>query len=103
MHSPYKSAPGARRFAQGAVLGSRIFHCGGLNGQFHHDCHSFDLDSDDNRWEEEAGLVLPRDSFGLSAVGEDTLVASGGRSGPRFSFLCGSFHAGSWLETGAKA
>ena len=34
--------PVARRFAQAAVLGSRIFHCGGLNGQFHHDCHSFD-------------------------------------------------------------
>ena len=74
--------PVARRFAHAAVLGSRIFHCGGLNGQFHHDCHSFDLHSDDNRWEEEAGLVLPRDSFGLSAVGDDTLVASGGRSGP---------------------
>jgi len=75
--------PVARRFAGATVLGSRIFFCGGLNGQFHRTCHSFDLDSEEGgRWQEEASMVMERDSFGLSAIigGEKLLVASGGRS-----------------------
>ena len=47
-------------------------------------------------WEEEAGLVLPRDSFGLSAVGEDKLVASGVEAFD--TRLMGTSDSLSWVE-----
>ena len=70
--------PVARRFARAAMLGSRILHCGGLNGQFQRSCHSYDLALEGGRWQDEASMVMERDSFGLSAIGE-MIFASGGR------------------------
>jgi len=80
--------PVARRFAGAEVLGSRVFFCGGLNGQFQKTCHSFDLDDSEEggRWQEEASMVMERDSFGLSTIeGQMLLVASGGRTYDRGS------------------
>ena len=71
--------PVARRFAEATVLGSRIFYCGGLNGQFQRSCHSYDLGVEGGGWQEEESMVFERDSFGLSAIA-DELFASGGRS-----------------------
>ena len=71
--------PVARWSAAAAVLGSKIFYCGGRDGQDHNSCHSFDLDTEGGGgWQDEASMVLERSYFGLSAIGDTLLIASGG-------------------------
>ena len=72
--------PVGRWDAAAAVVGSRIFYCGGYDGGFHRSCHSYDMDPEvgGGGWVEEASMTLARETFGLSAVG-NTLFASGGR------------------------
>ena len=72
--------PVRRRLSSAAVLGSRIFFCGGSDGSDYASCHSFDLDSEDNEgWEEEASMVFEKYGFSLLPVG-DMLLAIGGIS-----------------------
>ena len=72
--------PVARWSAAAAVLGSRIFYCGGRDGHDQNSCHSFDLDAEGGGggWREEPSMVFERSYFALSAIGETLLVASGG-------------------------
>jgi len=70
--------PVARWSAAAAVLGSRIFYCGGRDGHDQNSCHSFDLDAEGGEWQEEASMVFERSYFALSAIGDTLLVASGG-------------------------
>ena len=68
-----------KRGAAAAVLGSKIFYCGGLqcpvNSCYVSTCHSFDLDT--GGWQEEPSMVEARAYFGLSVIG-DQLIAIGG-------------------------
>ena len=99
--------PVARRFAAAAVLGSRIFYCGGYDGQYHRSCHSNDLGVDDDGgilhpgWQEEESMVVERGRCGFSvAADENTLLASGGKSneGPLSSVEVFTPEAGWRLE-----
>ena len=70
--------PVARSEAAAAVLGSKIFFCGGDDYQYRRTCHSLNLEEGEGGgWVEEASLVFERESFGLSAIG-NILIASGG-------------------------
>ena len=72
--------PVRRRHASAAVLGSRIFYCGGSDGSDHGSCHSYNLDSEDKEgWKEEASMVFEKYGFCLLPVG-DNLLAIGGIS-----------------------
>ena len=63
-----------------AVLGSKIFYCGGSDGSDHGSCHSYRLDSVDGGWLEEPSMVLEKYGFGLLPVGGNMLLAIGGIS-----------------------
>jgi len=73
--------PGPRYAASAALLGSRVYHCGGENGEppyeFESSCHSFPLGEGAVAWEEEASMSSPRKYFGLTTVGS-SLFATGG-------------------------
>jgi len=70
--------PVARWSAAAAVLGSKIFYCGGRDGHDHNDCYSYDTDGIVGGWQEESSMVMERSYFALTAIGETLLVASGG-------------------------
>ena len=70
----------AKEFASAAVLGSKIFYCGGRqsDGQDVNSCHSYDLGNEiGGGWQEEPSMVEARSSFGLTAAA-DGLIATGG-------------------------
>ena len=71
--------PVSREDPAAAVLGSRIFFCGGHgDGHYQRSCHSYSLDLEDGKgWQEEASMVLEKSGFGLSVIG-DMLISSGG-------------------------
>ena len=69
--------PIARSDGAAAVLGSRIFLCGGGHAQYRRSCNSYDLDEEEGGWLEEASMVSERESFGLSSI-RNILVANGG-------------------------
>ena len=70
--------PVGREQPQAAMLGSKVFYCGGFEYQdISKSCHSYDLDAEDEGWREEASMVFPRRSFSLTAVG-DMIFAIGG-------------------------
>ena len=70
--------PVPKYMAGAAVLGSKIFYCGGKDdySKFN-SCHSFDLSKEGGGWQEEPSMVEARLAFGLSVVA-DSLIASGG-------------------------
>ena len=72
--------PVRRRNSVAAVLGSKIFYCGGSDGSDHGSCHSYRLDSVDGGWLEEPSMVLEKYGFGLLPVGGNMLLAIGGIS-----------------------
>ena len=76
--------PIPKGFAGAAVLGSKIFYCGGQDGDsVFNSCHSFDLSKEGGGWQEEPGMGEARVAFGLSVVA-DSLVATGGASSENF-------------------
>ena len=67
----------AKEIASAAVLGSKIFFCGGRRSDLQ-DVSSYDLDSERGvGWQEEPSMVEVRSAFGLTAVA-DGLIATGG-------------------------
>ena len=69
-----------KEIASAAVLGSKIFYCGGRqsDGQDVNSCHSYDLGNEiGGGWQEEPSMVEARSGFGLTAVA-DGLIATGG-------------------------
>ena len=69
-----------KEIASAAVLGSKIFYCGGRqsDGQDVNSCHSYDLGNEiGGGWQEEPSMVEARSSFGLTAAA-DGLIATGG-------------------------
>ena len=74
--TPQMNQTVGKRGAAAAVLGSKIFYCGGSqDGIYVSTCHSFDLDT--GGWQEEPSMVEARAYFGLSVIG-DQLIAIGG-------------------------
>ena len=70
--------PRPKLFAGAAVLGSKIFYCGGSQDEsLVNSCHSFDLNKEGGGWQEEPSMVEARGLFGLSVVA-GSLIASGG-------------------------
>ena len=70
----------AKEFASAAVLGSKIFYCGGRqsDNQYVNSCHSYDLGSEIGvGWREEPSMVEVRSFFSLTAVA-DGFIATGG-------------------------
>jgi hypothetical protein len=66
-------------FIQAAVLGFRVFLCGGT-GDDHPPVYSRDCDILENEvWREGPSMFFKRLLFSLTAMGVDTLVAVGGR------------------------
>ena len=69
-----------KEIASAAVLGSKIFYCGGRqsDGQDVNGCHSYDLGNEiGGGWQEEPSMVEARSGLGLTAVA-DGLIATGG-------------------------
>ena len=57
----------AKQSASAAVLGSKIFYCGGLqrDSQEFNSCHSYVLGKEKGgRWQEEPSMVESRSNFG---------------------------------------
>ena len=70
--------PIPKYFAGAAVLGSKIFYCGGQDDDsVFNRCHSFDLGREDGGWQEEPSMGEAPIEFGLSVVA-DSLIATGG-------------------------
>ena len=67
--------PVRRIAAFSAVLGSRVYYCGGFKDVHSRDCHTFLLGQ--KRWEEDSSMRIARMGAGMSVIGDRIFVTGG--------------------------
>jgi len=77
--------PEARTNAGAILLGQTLMFCGGFNGdQYSNTCHSYRL-GPGGEWETDSSMILEKEGFGMTAIGQAVYVTGGSAGSFRYS------------------
>merc|ERR1711915_85251 len=64
--------------ASAAMMGSKIYYCGGYSYIVQTSCHSYALNENSGQWVQEDSMKIPRYYFSMSVI-EDIIYVAGGK------------------------